>query len=203
MSQTSKFGTNLSLPVAELRRNSDGGAMVSRVTDKTHPDRVTQSISFEQGPQHSLTTLVARHSISAAPPLCSEAEEEEEERLVRVVRRESCSDSDPEVGLATAGHTTRRHSFRVSRAARLDTLSVSDNINRRRHSAVSVMSDSAAVSITRTAHREPELVDNSIVRIVVSQDKTDYLKCVPSTPPAQELTQRVFLEILDKNDPYR
>ena len=215
LSQSSNFGTNLSPPVAELRRNSDGGASVSRVTDRPHPDRVTQSISFEQGPQHLLTTTYtddtpplpwkARHSISAVPPLCSEAEEEAEEENKLRVRRlgeagESCSDSDQEVGLVT---TTRRHSFRVSRAARLDTLTVSDNNHRRRHSAVSVMSDSAAVSITRTANREPELVDNNIVRIVVSQDKTDYLKCLPNTPPNQELTQRVFLEILDKNDPYR
>ena len=65
------------------------------------------------------------------------------------------------------------------------------------------MSDSAAVSITRTGQREADLVDNNIVRIVVSQDKTDYLKCLPSSPTNQEMTQRVFLEILDKNDPYR
>ena len=112
---------------------------------------------------------------------------------------DSCSDSEQEGSDWT---TTRRHSFRVSRAGRGDTLAVLDS-QRRRHSAVSVMSDSAAVSITRNARREAELVDNNMVRIVVSQDKTDYLKCLPNTNPNQETTQRVFLEIQDKNDPYR
>ena len=102
--------------------------------------------------------------------------------------------------------TARRHSFRVCRANRGDSLAVGEN-NRRRHSDISVMSDSAAVSISRTAQREGEVADNNIVRIVVSQDKTDYLKCLPSslpsTNPNQELKQRVLLEIQDKNDPYR
>ena len=79
--------------------------------------------------------------------------------------------------------------------------------NRRRHSDISVMSDSAAVSISRTGQRDTEVADNKIVRIVVSQDKTDYLKCLPSslptTNPTMELKQRVLLEIQDKNDPYR
>lgn len=206
--------------MAEVRRNSDGGASVARVTDRRSSDRVSQSLSFEQqAGQQGLITVTpysdsqptsesassspwrARHSISAVP--CSEAEEEAEPETRLTVRRrgqESCSDSDQEVSEVT---TTRRHSCRVSRAARLDTLAVSDNNQRRRHSAVSVMSDSAAVSITRTGQREADLVDNNIVRIVVSQDKTDYLKCLPSSPTNQEMTQRVFLEILDKNDPYR
>ena len=126
---------------------------------------------------------------------------------------DSCSDSEQDDG-GEGGEiiTARRHSFRVCRAGRGDSLAVGE-INRRRHSDISVMSDSAAVSISRVGQRESEVVEsrenreNNIVRIVVSQDKTDYLKCLPSslpnTNPNLEMKQRVLLEIQDKNDPYR
>ena len=170
-----------------------------------------------------------RHSISVVPfsdsPDAHEAGDEAEQERRRTTgrrrstarsslrvaaRADSCSDSDQEGG-GDGGQggevsTARRHSFRVCRANRGDSLAVGEN-NRRRHSDISVMSDSAAVSISRTAQREGEVADNNIVRIVVSQDKTDYLKCLPSslpnTNPNQELKQRVLLEIHDKNDPYR
>ena len=173
----------------------------------------------------------SRHSISAVPFSDSqeahEAGDEAEQERRRTGRRrsttarsclrvaasalaDSCSDSDQEGGEeGREGRevtTARRHSFRVCRAGRGDSLAVGEN-NRRRHSDISVMSDSAAVSISRTAQRESEVVDNNIVRIVVSQDKTDYLKCLPSSLPTNnpnlELKQRVLLEIQDKNDPYR
>ena len=170
----------------------------------------------------------SRHSISVVPFSDSqeahEAGDEAEQERRRTGRRrsttvrsclrvaasalaDSCSDSDQEGG-GEGGEiiTARRHSFRVCRAPRGDSLAVGEN-NRRRHSDISVMSDSAAVSISRTAQRESEVADNNIVRIVVSQDKTDYLKCLPSslptTNPNLELKQRVLLEIQDKNDPYR
>ena len=167
----------------------------------------------------------SRHSISAVPFSDSqeahEAGDEAEQERRRTGRRrsttvrsslrvaasalaDSCSDSDQEGGGERGEVTTaRRHSFRVCRAARGDSLAVGEN-TRRRHS---VMSDSAALSISRTAGRESEVAENNVVRIVVSQDKTDFLKCLPSslptTSPNQEMKQRVLLEIQDKNDPYR
>ena len=164
-----------------------------------------------------------RHSISVVPftdsPECPGAGAEQERRrtgrrrsttLRTSLRVAASSDSEQEGG-GEGGEggevtTARRHSFRVCRAGRGDSLAVGEN-NRRRHSDISVMSDSAAVSISRTGQRDTEVADNKIVRIVVSQDKTDYLKCLPSslptTNPTMELKQRVLLEIQDKNDPYR
>ena len=161
-----------------------------------------------------------RHSISVVP--CTDSQEAQEAgeeaeqerrntgrrrsatRSSLRVRAESFSDSDQEGGGAGGEASIgRRHSFRVCRAARGDSLAVGEN-TRRRHS---VMSDSAALSISRTAGRESEVAENNVVRIVVSQDKTDFLKCLPSslptTSPNQEMKQRVLLEIQDKNDPYR